>query len=328
MENKEYHETIKDKKEEDALNQLKNILATTTEKKDKMVITPDVLLNDDLLLHFLRARKNVPKKAVKMIIEYLHWKCKVNLDDIYNNFKLEKKYLLESYFPHGLHKVTKNGNPIYIQIIGLLKPEELFKEIPPNDLITYSTQIYERLERDLYRICSVESGKYIHGVYNIMDFKGISKTILNKKLLGYLKENLKLCQDYFPECLEGCFVLNAGMVFRALYSACKVFLDSKTKQKIKVYGPNYQQALLGFIDKENLPTFLGGVCQCEGGCMFSNAGPWNKEGNNSEGIPQEVLNRRKEITDILMQGKLKTHVDDEVKDPKQVVNGVSGEDFK
>ena len=33
-----------------------------------------------------------------------------------------------------------------------------------------------------------------------------------------------------------------------------------------------------FIDRENIPTFLGGECTCseyEGGCERSNIGPWN-----------------------------------------------------
>ena len=30
-----------------------------------------------------------------------------------------------------------------------------------------------------------------------MDFKGINKSILNKKALTFLKENSKVCQDYY-----------------------------------------------------------------------------------------------------------------------------------
>lgn len=322
----EYHEAITDKKEVDALNNFKTALATITDKKDKAVINPMILLDDDLLIHFLRARKLNIKKAVKMMIDYLHWKTNIKLDCIYNDFVLQKKFILESEFPHSFHKMTKKGNPIYIQVLGLLNPERLFKEIKVDDLITYSIQIYERLERDLYRICSQKCGKYIHGVFNIIDFKGINMSILNKNLISYLKQSMKVCQDYFPESLEGCMAINAGLAFRALYTTCKVFLDSKTKKKIKVYGNNYQNAILEIVDSESLPFFLGGKCQCPQGCMFSNEGPWKTEESNEE-IPEEVLKKRKEITDILNQGKIQTSKDDEIKDPKQQSNGVSGEDF-
>ncbi len=36
-----------------------------------------------------------------------------------------------------------------------------------------------------------------------------------------------------------------------------------------------------FVDKENLPKFLGGSCDCGGGddgCLRKNVGPWNPEG--------------------------------------------------
>lgn len=44
--------------------------------------------------------------------------------------------------------------------------------------------------------------------------------------------------------------------------------------KIQVLGSNYQAQLLSQIPKENLPKIFGGDCDCEGGCLFSDAGPW------------------------------------------------------
>ena len=75
-----------------------------------------------------------------------------------------------------------------------------------------------------------------------------------------------------------CFVVNAPMVFSALYAIIKGFLDERTRSKVRIIGANYQPILLEHIDAANLPEFLGGTCTCshvEGGCMNSNAGPWN-----------------------------------------------------
>lgn len=323
----EYHDSITDKTEIDALDKFKTALATITEKKDKAVINPTILLDDDLLILFLRARKCNIKKSVKMILDYLHWRNKVNIEDIYLNYKVPNYYILESHFPHGFHKTDKEGHPVYIQITGFLRPDELFKYVPPEDLLTYSIKIYERAVRELYECCQKERKKYIHGMINIMDFKGVSKSVLNKKLIGYLKNNLKICQDYYPESLEKCFILNAGLIFRALFTTLKVFIDSKSKKKIKVYGAKYLEGLSDTINIEDIPTFFGGKCECPEGCIFSGAGPW-KTAPSTEVVPEDALIKRKEITDILINGKLQTNKDDEIKDPKQKLEGVNGEDIK
>ena len=49
-------------------------------------------------------------------------------------------------------------------------------------------------------------------------------------------------------------------------------------------GLKYQEKLLEFIDAENLPEFLGGKCTwsgIEGGCLYSDIGPWNPKGGIS-----------------------------------------------
>ena len=54
---KEYHEQITDPKEVKALEDFKHSIATITDKKDKSVLDPFVILNNDFLINFLRARK-------------------------------------------------------------------------------------------------------------------------------------------------------------------------------------------------------------------------------------------------------------------------------
>ena len=310
---KEYHENITDEKELKALEQFKNCIATITEKKDKAVIDPFVLLDNDFLIHFLRARKLNIKKATKMILDYFHWKAKMKLDYLYSDFIFKEKYKIQLLFPHGFHKMTKEGYPLYFQIMGQLNPDELFKIATPEEITLYSVSIYEKLERDYFKLCSQIKESYIHGVFNVIDFNGINSSILNKKLISYVKETFKICQDYYPESLAGCYVLNASLLFRSFYTTVKVFLDSKTKEKIKVFGTDYKNGLLERIDSKNLPKFFGGECECPGGCLFSNAGPWKKPEEDNEIIPEDILKRRKEITDIMTFGKIKMAPEEQIK---------------
>lgn len=73
------------------------------------------------------------------------------------------------------------------------------------------------------------------------------------------------------------FIVNAPMLFTGVWAVVKGFLDQRTRDKIKILGGKYQKELLELVDPDNLPDFLGGNCTCPefGGCMYSNAGPWN-----------------------------------------------------
>ena len=233
------------------------------------------------------------------------------IDDIYLNYQFKQKSQLQLIFPHGFHKLTKDGYPIYMQVMGYFKPEEFYKTCTPEEISNYATKVIETCDREYFKICSQIKGSFIHGVFGIVDFKGKNSSIMSKKFMKYVKVMMKL-QDYYPEILAGCYVVNSGFLFRSFYTECKVFIDSKTRKKIKVYGENYQEGLIERIGKENLPKFFGGACQCPGGCLFSNAGPWKKAGEVEDSVSEEILKRREEINHILETGKLQVSPEDKV----------------
>jgi hypothetical protein len=87
----------------------------------------------------------------------------------------------------------------------------------------------------------------------------------------------KVGSDYYPEIMGNTLIVNAPIVFSGIWSVVKGFLDEKTRKKFKIIGGGFKATLLEFIDDENIPSFLGGKCECKehGGCMKSNVGPWN-----------------------------------------------------
>ena len=70
----DFHESITDKKEIEALDKLKANLKEIINKKEKDFINPLILSDNDTLILFLRARKLNVKKATHMIIDYFQWK--------------------------------------------------------------------------------------------------------------------------------------------------------------------------------------------------------------------------------------------------------------
>ena len=299
---KEYHEEITDPNEKKILEDFKRCIATITDKKDREVLDIFVLSDNDLLIHFLRANKLDVKKATNMLLEYFHWKAKVNLDNLYSNYTWKNKNKMLLLLPHGFHKITKEGYPVYFQIMGKLDSDEFFKLITPEELVTYSTKIYETMYRDYFKLCSKIKDRYVYGVFNIIDFKDVKVTsLLSKNLLKYLNESTNIMQNYYPESIANIYAINTGFAFRAFYAAVKFFLDAKTKESIKVFDENYQEGLLERIDKECLPTFYGGTCECPGGCLFSNAGPWKKEDEKEEELPEDIIKGRKEVTEYMFK---------------------------
>ena len=157
----------------------------------------------------------------------------MNLDHLYSNYIFKEKLKFQLLFPHGFHRMIKEGNPVYFQVIGQLNPDELFKLTTSDELIHYSVQIYEKMERDYFKMCSQIKDTYIHGVFNIIDFNGINSSVFNKKLIAYVKDTFNICQDYYPKSLAGCYVFNAGLLFRSFYTTVKSFWIQKQKVKLK-----------------------------------------------------------------------------------------------
>ena len=62
-----------------------------------------------------------------------------------------------------------------------------------------------------------------------------------------------------------------------MWAMVKGWLDPVTVQKIHILGSSYQTELLEQVPAENLPELFGGSCVCEGGCEFSDAGPWREK---------------------------------------------------
>lgn len=278
-----YHEEITDEKEKEALKQLKSALAALTKPEEKECITPELLMDNDLLIRFLRSEKLVIKKTIPLVINCMKWRKTTDLDAIYN-YKLTKEQVnvFQNLFPNGYHKTSKSGHPVYIQVFGRIKPDELFAAVPLEEALKYSLRNYVLMDRIHLPVCSEIQKKCIWGSLNIVDCKSITKSVFNKKLYNFITENSLMVNKYYPECLRGVLLVNAGFILRALHTLMKPFLDSKTKSQLKIYGSSYQKDIFELIDKENLPTWLGGTCECEGGCIFSGAGPWQSLCNREE----------------------------------------------
>lgn len=58
--------------------------------------------------------------------EFIDWRVKNDIDN-YQNFKFPQLPELRKMYPHGYHKVDKQFRPIYIERVGHMDVDKVFK---------------------------------------------------------------------------------------------------------------------------------------------------------------------------------------------------------
>lgn len=137
---------------------------------------------------------------------------------------------------------------------------------------------YEKLADPRLPACARKSGHLLETCCTIMDLKGVG--IGNaSSVVGYVRQASSISQNYYPERLGKLYIINAPWGFSTVFSIIKGFLDPVTVNKIHVLGSGYESELLAQVPAENLPKQFGGKCECdcEGGCGFSDMGPWREK---------------------------------------------------
>jgi len=244
-------------------------------------ILSDLSQFDDLyLLRFLRARKFELDKTFLMFKTFITWRIDNKVDTI-ELYAFPELFEVKKLYPHGYHKTDKIGRPIYIELTCQMKIKELFQKTTEERMMNYYIKEYEKLLKYRFPYCSKEFGSLVDKSLTIMDMNGVGMSLLMGKTKDFVKIASDIAQNYYPEMLGTMFLINCGMTFSLVWNLVKGFIDTKTKDKIKVEKSKFQPKLLELVDAENLPSILGGNCKCshvEGGCMLSDIGPWNPSG--------------------------------------------------
>lgn len=164
---------------------------------------------------------------------------------------------------------------MYIEQLGKIDLGPLYKITTPERMITNLAVEYERLADPRLPACSRKSGHLLETCCSIMDLKGVTLTKI-PTVYANIREASTLSQNYYPERLGRLYLINAPWGFSTIWSVLKGWIDPVTVKKIHILGSGYQAELLSQVPAENLPVEFGGTCECEGGCQFSDMGPWKE----------------------------------------------------
>lgn len=208
-------------------------------------------------------------------------------EDVENieNFDFKEKNEIKKIYPHGYHQYDKKGRPIYIEIISKCDIDGVLKLTNEERFKKYYIKEYERTLLYRFPCCGLKHNKIIEQSCTIICAKGLGLSMLTGKTKSFMRIASDIGQDYYPEMLGNLYIINSGFFFNAVWSIVKSFIDEKTAKKVTILGSDYLKELTKFIDMNNFPKLLGGNCECltvEGGCLFSDIGPWNPEGKPNQ----------------------------------------------
>ena len=253
------------------LNTFKNYCLKTNFKYDTDIYS------DILVFRLLKSSNFNLKNAQQKLINYIKFSLDFHIFDIkLQDFpNLDK---IKLFYPHNFHKTTFTGEPIFIQILGELKINEINKILNEPLLTKYIVYKLQELEKIIFPKCSEKYKIKIDKVFCIIDLLGLTTSLMSKKIYYFIKKQIDIVTNYFPGILGSLYFINTSLIFRTFWTGWKYFYDYRTRNRIKLLGFQYKDELLKKISEKNLPKFFGGLCNCNPyGCLFSNEGPWNNE---------------------------------------------------
>ena len=174
--------------------------------------------------------------------------------------------------PQGYHKTDRLGRPVYIQLLGRIDIGALKRITTEERMVKFHIQEYERCGRFIFPVCSRLAGRQVDQTFGIMDVKGVGLSHLTGEVKRLVSLLTKYDQDNYPEMLGRICIINAPMVFKAVWALIKPMLNPRTLNKIQICGTDYASELLEWVDADNLPVWLGGRSK---GTLLDDAGPWS-----------------------------------------------------
>eukprot|EP01091_Cochliopodium_minus_P020601 TRINITY_DN904_c0_g1_i3.p1 TRINITY_DN904_c0_g1~~TRINITY_DN904_c0_g1_i3.p1 ORF type:complete len:162 (-),score=40.10 TRINITY_DN904_c0_g1_i3:83-568(-) len=108
----------------------------------------------------------------------------------------------------------------------------------------------------------------------VNDMNGVSLLSNDKRFFKSLGDSSKIAENLYPQLLDKNVVVNPPTMFKVIMSVASVFMSKKSLSKMITCKGNINKQTLSkcpfaskFIKEEDIPSFLGGKCDCKLGCI-------------------------------------------------------------
>eukprot|EP01091_Cochliopodium_minus_P017817 TRINITY_DN7076_c0_g1_i1.p1 TRINITY_DN7076_c0_g1~~TRINITY_DN7076_c0_g1_i1.p1 ORF type:complete len:307 (-),score=77.15 TRINITY_DN7076_c0_g1_i1:70-990(-) len=250
----------------DKIDTLRNLVGDVLEE------THDDIFLLRYVLSFARYEDNWKKaiEAVRFTIEYRKqnesWLSKAKSEGLDGAPNMQ---IIKNYACCSLHKTTKEGGPILIVRSGLCNGSKLMSKVTPEDVAKFL--LYEDEVAYLHCDKIAREERRLVKMVVINDMKGFSILNNSKHFFEALGISTKISEKIYPQLLEKSVAVNPKTIYKFLISLAGFVVPHKTMEKFsyckgQTEGGDISKCPFAskYLLKENLPTFLGGSCECKG----------------------------------------------------------------
>ena len=165
------------------------------------------------------------------------------------------------YWPHGIHKTTKDGHPIYYETLAHTDYLGMLKATNREELIKYCAYICELSDKLLKELREREN-KPIYKIVVLQNLQDVQTLPIGSEFLSLYKEIMKTITDNYPERMHKCYVINlpAARIFAIGWNLVKFVFDEKMRSKIEFLYGDWKPKLFEVIHEDDFPSYLGGKC--------------------------------------------------------------------
>ena len=181
--------------------------------------------------------------------------------------------VLEKRLATGVHRTTVFGGPISYIRAGLIDLDELMDAVAAEELTRFF--IFDKeVVHTLCDLATKKTGVLVKALY-VMDGANLNVWDANRKFFKAMGDSSKVSEFLHPQLVQRQCVINAASSFKAVLKVASVFLSKKTLDRFvicKGFDLDKSAAQCPYASKwirdvSELPTFCGGSCNCEGGCV-------------------------------------------------------------
>lgn len=234
---------LRDPHKRDFVNEVKDLFMEQYKKEPELYYKEDVKQVEEMQFLLQRCiisrRKNV-KDSLNMLIAMLKWRKEHKIRELtQQDFPIE-------YFTCGaafLYEPDKFGNrTLYIRT-------QLLKAVPE-----LKSSLKEFIAYLMYQIDDSVKGETWSVIFDL------TNTGWNNYDIDLLMHFLTLLKDYFPVNVDYVLAINFPWVLSAAWALAKRLIPPERRDVVIFISSN---EIFNYIDKENVPDFLGGTCKRE-----------------------------------------------------------------